>query len=98
MPMEEKDLRVATFAGVCFWCTEADFDKLPGVVRVISGYTGGQKENPTYAEVSAGTTGHVEAVQVYYDPKQINFEQLLDNRPKSAFRLGEGSLLYFSIP
>jgi peptide methionine sulfoxide reductase msrA/msrB len=78
MPMEEKDLRVATFAGGCFWCTEADFEKLPGVVKVISGYTGGRKENPTYAEVSAGTTGHVEAVQVYYDPKQITFEELLD--------------------
>ncbi len=78
MPMEEKDLRVATFAGGCFWCTEADFEKLPGVVRVISGYTGGRKENPTYAEVSAGTTGHVEAIQVYYDPKQITFEELLD--------------------
>jgi peptide methionine sulfoxide reductase msrA/msrB len=78
MPVDEKDLRVATFAGGCFWCTEADFEKLPGVVRVISGYTGGRKENPTYAEVSAGTTGHVEAVQVYYDPKQITYEDLLD--------------------
>jgi peptide methionine sulfoxide reductase msrA/msrB len=78
MPTDEKDLRVATFAGGCFWCTEADFEKLPGVVRVISGYTGGQKENPTYAEVSAGKTGHVEAIQVYYDPKQIDFEELLD--------------------
>jgi peptide methionine sulfoxide reductase msrA/msrB len=78
MPTEEKDLRVATFAGGCFWCTEADFEKLPGVVRVVSGYTGGQKENPTYAEVSAGRTGHVEAVQVYYDPKQVTFEELLD--------------------
>ncbi len=78
MPMGEKDLRIATFAGGCFWCTEADFEKLPGVVRAISGYTGGQKENPTYAEVSAGTTGHVEAVQVYYDPKQVSYAELLD--------------------
>lgn len=78
MPMAETNLRVATFAGGCFWCTEADFEKLPGVARVISGYTGGQKENPTYAEVSAGTTGHAEAVQVYYDPKQVTFEELLD--------------------
>ena len=78
MPKEEMNLHVATFAGGCFWCTEADFEKLPGVVKVISGYTGGDKENPTYKEVSAGTTGHVEAVQVYYDPSRINYEELLD--------------------
>jgi peptide methionine sulfoxide reductase msrA/msrB len=71
-------LRVATFAGGCFWCTEADFEKAPGVVKVISGYTGGTKENPTYEEVSAGTTGHVEAVQVYYDPAKVTYEELLD--------------------
>ncbi len=68
----------ATFAGGCFWCVEADFEKLPGVVKVISGYTGGNKENPTYEEVSSGTTGHVEAVQVYYDPSKITYEELLD--------------------
>ncbi len=68
----------ATFAGGCFWCVEADFEKLPGVVKVISGYTGGDKENPTYEEVSSGTTGHVEAVQVYYDPSKITYEGLLD--------------------
>ena len=78
MPKEEMSIHVATFAGGCFWCTEADFEKLPGVVKVISGYTGGDKENPTYKEVSAGTTGHVEAVQVYYDPSRINYEELLD--------------------
>jgi peptide methionine sulfoxide reductase msrA/msrB len=78
MPKEEMNLRKATFAGGCFWCTEADFEKLPGVVKVISGYTGGNKENPTYAEVSSGTTGHVEAVQVYYDPSKITYEELLD--------------------
>jgi peptide methionine sulfoxide reductase msrA/msrB len=69
---------IATFAGGCFWCTEADFEKLPGVVKVISGYTGGQKENPTYQEVSAGKTGHVEAVQVYYDPSKVTYANLLD--------------------
>ncbi|MGZ3513938.1 MAG: peptide-methionine (S)-S-oxide reductase, partial [Thermodesulfobacteriota bacterium] len=58
---EEMNLQTATFAGGCFWCTESDFEKLPGVVKVISGYTGGTKENPTYAEVSSGKTGHVEA-------------------------------------
>jgi peptide methionine sulfoxide reductase msrA/msrB len=79
-PMEKgMALQVATFAGGCFWCTEADFEKLPGVVKVISGYTGGQKKNPTYEEVSAGTTGHVEAVQVYYDPARVSYEELLDH-------------------
>jgi peptide methionine sulfoxide reductase msrA/msrB len=75
---EDTNLPKATFAGGCFWCTEADFEKLPGVVKVISGYTGGYKENPTYEEVSSGTTGHVEAVQVYYDPSKISYEELLD--------------------
>ncbi|MDH4264323.1 MAG: peptide-methionine (S)-S-oxide reductase MsrA, partial [Deltaproteobacteria bacterium] len=68
----------ATFAGGCFWCTEADFEKVPGVVKAVSGYTGGHKENPTYKEVSSGTTGHVEAVQVYYDPAKITYEELLN--------------------
>jgi peptide methionine sulfoxide reductase msrA/msrB len=75
---EDKMERVATFAGGCFWCVEADFEKLPGVVKVISGYTGGQKENPSYEEVSSGTTGHVESVQVYYDPSKITYGELLD--------------------
>ena len=68
----------ATFAGGCFWCTEADFEKLPGVVKAISGYTGGTQENPTYEQVSSGTTGHIEAIQVYYDPSKITYEELLD--------------------
>ncbi len=78
MTKEEGNWQKATFAGGCFWCTEADFEKLPGVVKVISGYTGGQKENPTYAEVSSGKTSHVEAVQVYYNPSKIGYEELLD--------------------
>jgi peptide methionine sulfoxide reductase msrA/msrB len=78
MAQEDKMLRVATFAGGCFWCTEADFEKLPGVVKVISGYTGGHKENPSYEEVSSGTTGHVEAVQVYYDPSKLTYAELLE--------------------
>jgi peptide methionine sulfoxide reductase msrA/msrB len=78
MAKEDEMDRVATFAGGCFWCVEADFEKLPGVVKVISGYTGGQKENPSYEEVSSGTTGHVESVQVYYDPSKITYEELLD--------------------
>jgi peptide methionine sulfoxide reductase msrA/msrB len=77
MTKEDVTTRKATFAGGCFWCTEADFEKLPGVVKVISGYTGGTKENPTYEEVSSGTTGHVEAIQVYYDPSKITYEELL---------------------
>jgi peptide methionine sulfoxide reductase msrA/msrB len=68
----------ATFAGGCFWCTQADFEKVPGVVKVVAGYTGGHKENPTYEEASSGTTGHVEAVQVYYDPAKITYEELLN--------------------
>jgi peptide-methionine (S)-S-oxide reductase len=68
----------ATFAGGCFWCMEPPFDKLDGVISTISGYTGGRKKNPTYEEVSAGTTGHAEAVQVTYDPKKITYEKLLD--------------------
>jgi peptide methionine sulfoxide reductase msrA/msrB len=74
---ESQTHKTATFAGGCFWCIEADFEKIPGVAKVISGYTGGTKENPTYEEVSSGTTGHVEAVQVYYDPEKVNYEKLL---------------------
>ncbi len=69
--------QVATFAGGCFWCVESDFEKLSGVTEAISGYTGGHTENPTYKQVSAGGTGHLEAVQVYYDPKKISYDQLL---------------------
>lgn len=67
----------AIFAGGCFWCMEAPFDKLPGVVSVSAGYTGGHKKNPTYKEVSAGGTGHAEAVQVVYDPTKISYSALL---------------------
>ncbi len=68
----------ATFAGGCFWCMEHPFEKLEGVVEVISGYTGGHKRNPTYEEVSAGGTGHTEAVQITYDPAKTTYEELLD--------------------
>jgi peptide methionine sulfoxide reductase msrA/msrB len=78
MAQEDRTSNVATFAGGCFWCTEADFEKVPGVVKAISGYTGGTKVNPTYEEVSAGTTGHVEAIQVYPDPSKVTYENLLD--------------------
>ncbi len=71
-------LETATFAGGCFWCMEAPFDKMPGVVSVTSGYTGGTTRNPTYAEVSAGSTGHAEAVQIVFDPARIDYGRLLD--------------------
>ena len=67
----------ATFAGGCFWCMEPPFDELDGVVSTTSGYTGGHKANPTYEEVTAGGTGHFEAVQVVYDPAKISYERLL---------------------
>lgn len=77
----EKDvseLEVATLAGGCFWCMESPFEKIVGVHSVISGYTGGDVENPTYKEVSSGTTGHLEAVQVFYDPEIISYEEILE--------------------
>ena len=78
MIKNDKALHTATFAGGCFWCTEADFEKVEGVVGVVSGYTGGLQPNPTYQEVSAGTTGHVEAIQVLYDPSVVSYQELLD--------------------
>ena len=68
----------ATFAGGCFWCMEPPFEKLDGVFEVVSGYSGGPEENPTYQEVSAGMTGHREVVQVGYDPAQVSYAELLD--------------------
>ena len=72
-PMER-----ATFAGGCFWCMEPPFEKIPGVASVTSGYTGGQKVNPSYEEVSAGGTGHAESVDIVYDPAKVTYAQLLD--------------------
>jgi peptide-methionine (S)-S-oxide reductase len=71
-------LAKATFAGGCFWCVEADFDKVPGVKSTISGYTGGKVANPSYEQVSAKATGHAEAVEVVYDPKVVSYEQLVE--------------------
>ena len=71
------DKAIATFAGGCFWCMEPPFDKLDGVLSTTSGYTDGHKANPSYKEVSAGTTGHTEAIQIEYDISKISYEQLL---------------------
>jgi peptide-methionine (S)-S-oxide reductase len=74
----QPELKTATFAGGCFWCMEAPFDKLDGVVGVTVGYTGGTKPNPTYEQVSAGSTGHAESVQFKYDPAKIGYAKLLE--------------------
>jgi peptide-methionine (S)-S-oxide reductase len=68
----------AIFAAGCFWCTEEAFEKVPGVVAAVSGYTGGAVKNPSYDQVSSGRTGHAEAVEVTYDPAKVSYEQLLD--------------------
>jgi len=68
----------ATFAGGCFWCMEEAFDKVPGVVATVSGYTGGQTKNPSYEQVSGGRTGHAESVQVEYDPARVSYEKLVE--------------------
>ncbi len=71
------EVETATFAGGCFWCVEADFDKVEGVISTTSGYIGGDKKNPTYTQVSAGGTGHTEAVQIVYDPAKVTYAELL---------------------
>jgi len=73
-----KATREAVFAGGCFWCTESDFEKVDGVLEAISGYTGGHVENPTYQQVTTGSTGHIEAVKIVYDPARISYPELLD--------------------
>ena len=75
---DAKQYETATFAGGCFWCMQPPYDKLKGVKSVTVGYTGGTKENPTYEDVCTGTTGHAEAVEIVYDPKQLTYAQLLD--------------------
>ena len=70
---------IATFAGGCFWCTEADFDKVEGVISTTSGYIGGKTANPTYDSVSAGNSGHAEAVQIVFDPSKVTYSKLLEH-------------------
>ena len=77
-PARAAENATATFAGGCFWCMEKPFEDLPGVVSTTVGYTGGKTRNPTYEEVSAGGTGHAEAVQIVYDPQKVGYEKLLD--------------------
>jgi peptide-methionine (S)-S-oxide reductase len=77
-PSIQLSYATATFAGGCFWCTEADFDKVPGVISTTSGYIGGGTPNPTYEQVSAGRTGHTEAVQVIYDPARVSYDKLVE--------------------
>ena len=77
-PAAAGETEYATFAGGCFWCIEADFEKVEGVLTVTSGYTGGHVANPTYKQVSAGGTGHTEAIRVVYDPNVVTYDQLLD--------------------
>ena len=76
--MSAKGEAIATFAGGCFWCVESDFDHVPGVTKTVSGYTGGILKDPTYGQVTAGGSGHIESVQIYYDPKKTSYEKLLD--------------------
>jgi methionine-S-sulfoxide reductase len=77
-PPPEAKTAVATFAGGCFWCVEEAFEKVPGVISAVSGYTGGTVPNPTYQQVSSETTGHAEAVRVTYDPGKVSYDQLVD--------------------
>ena len=77
-PPEEPDVAKAVFASGCFWCTQFDFDKLDGVVETTTGYIGGWSKRPTYYQVATGRTGHVEALQVKYDPGKLSFGRLLD--------------------
>ena len=71
-------LEKAAFAGGCFWCMQGPYDNLPGVVSTTVGYTGGEKPNPTYHEVGAGGTGHIESIEIVFDPKKVSYEKLLD--------------------
>lgn len=75
---DKDNLQKATFAGGCFWCTEAVFQQLKGVYKVTSGYTGGQTQNPSYEQICSGDTGHAEAIEISYDPKEITFAELLE--------------------
>lgn len=76
--LNDNEYEYATFASGCFWCTQHDFDQIKGVISTTAGYTGGEKVNPSYEDVSAGGSGHVESLQVKYDPKVVSYQELLD--------------------
>ena len=76
--MNEENLQIATFAGGCFWCTEAVFDRINGVYKVVSGFTGGKIKNPAYREIISGRTGHAEGIQIYYNEDEVSFVTLLE--------------------
>ena len=78
LPKQSATQEIATFAAGCFWCIEPPFDKVDGVQETIVGYTAGHKENPTYEEVCTGSTGHTEAIRVYYDPLKVTYKKLLE--------------------
>ena len=78
LPVQAQKLEKATFAAGCFWCTEEAFEKVPGVVSAVSGYTGGKVKGPSYDQVSSGRTGHTEAVEVTFDPAKVSYDKLLD--------------------
>lgn len=75
---EPMKTETATLGGGCFWCVEAVYERLPGIISVVSGYAGGQTENPTYEEIGTGKTGHAEVVQITYDPAKISYEKIID--------------------
>ena len=75
---EPMQTETATLGGGCFWCVEAVYERLPGIISVVSGYAGGQTENPTYEEIGTGRTGHAEVVQIAYDPSKISYEKIID--------------------
>ena len=75
---EPMQTETATLGGGCFWCVEAVYERLPGIISVVSGYAGGQTENPTYEEIGTGKTGHAEVVQITYDPAKISYEKIID--------------------
>ncbi len=76
--MDDHQYKIAIFAGGCFWCVEADFDKIPGVIDTTSGFTGGHVKDPSYEQVSNGGTGHAESVRITYDPGKVSYKELLD--------------------
>lgn len=75
---DQTKIEIATFGSGCFWCTEAIFERVNGVIKVVSGYSGGTTENPTYKEVCTGTTGHAECTQIYFDPNVVTYDELLE--------------------